>query len=85
MIEIGRVCTKIRGRKAAKKCIVVDNIDKNFVLITGPPDLTGIKRKRSNVSHIEPSDKKINIKAGASDTDVTKALEEAKLLNEFIS
>ena len=85
MIEIGRVCVKMKGRRASKKCVVVDMIDKNFVLITGPPELTGIKRKRTNARHIEPIDKKIKIKADATDTEVTKALEEAKLLNEFIS
>jgi len=85
MIEVGRVCVKIKGRRASKKCVVVDMVDKNFVMITGPPELTGIKRKRTNVRHIEPIDKKVEIKAGASDTDVTKALEGAKLLNEFIT
>ena len=84
MIEVGRVCVKSRGRKSAKKCVVVEIIDKNFVLVTGPSELTGIKRKRINIRHIEPLDKKINIKASASDAEVTKALEGAKLLNEFI-
>ncbi len=30
-VEVGRVCMKLAGREAGKKCVVVDVIDKNFV------------------------------------------------------
>jgi large subunit ribosomal protein L14e len=76
-IDIGRVCVKLLGRESGKKCIVVDIVDKNFVLITGPKQLNGVKRRRVNVSHIEPTEKKVDIKRGESDEDLMKALDEA--------
>jgi len=73
-IEIGRICVKIAGREASRKCVIVDIIDDNFVLITGPKSLTGVKRRRVNIKHIEPLDKVIDIPKGASDEDVLKAI-----------
>ncbi len=80
-IEIGRVCVKIAGREAGKKCVVVDIIDENYVLVTGPKQLTGVKRRRCNINHIEPLDKKIDIPKGASDEEVLKAIESANLVD----
>ncbi|HDM22502.1 MAG: 50S ribosomal protein L14e [Methanomicrobia archaeon] len=58
MIEIGRVCTKIAGREAGNKCIIVDVIDKNYVVVSGPK----VKRRRCNIKHLEfhPEVKKID-------------------------
>jgi len=81
IIEVGRICVKTRGREAGKKCVIVDIIDENYVLVTGPKDVSGVKRRRVNILHIEPTDKKININKGASDEDVKKALEEAGLID----
>lgn len=69
---------KIAGRESGKKCIVVDLVDKNFVLVTGPPKLTGVKRRRSNIVHLEAIGERFEIKKGASDEEVTKAIEKAK-------
>lgn len=80
-IEIGRICVKTRGREAGRKCVIVDIIDENFVLITGPKNISGVRRRRANINHIEPLDKKIEINKGASDEEVAKALEEAGLLD----
>ena len=82
-IEVGRICVKLMGREAGRKCIIVDIIDENFVLITGPKSLSGVKRRRVNINHIEPLDKKIDIPKGASDEEVLKALESAGL-TEFM-
>lgn len=78
-IEIGRICVKLRGREAGRKCVIVDIIDENFVLVTGPKSLSGVKRRKVNVNHIEPTDKKISIKSGASDEEVLQALRESGL------
>lgn len=78
-IEIGRVCVKIYGREAGRKCVIVDIIDQNFVVVTGPKKLTGVRRRRTNINHIEPLDVRVNIEKGASDEDVEKALESAGL------
>ncbi len=82
-IEVGRICVKIAGREAGRKCVIVDIIDENFVLITGPKEVSGVKRRRANINHIEPLDKKIDIKKGASDNEVLEALKNAGLI-EFM-
>lgn len=74
-VEVGRICVKISGREAGRKCVIVDLIDKNFVLVTGPQKVTGVKRRRVNVSHIEPTERKIGIRRGDSDEDIVKALD----------
>ncbi|AWR98259.1 50S ribosomal protein L14e [Acidianus sulfidivorans JP7] len=80
-IEIGRICVKTRGKDAGKKCVIVDILDDNFVLVTGPKKITGVKAKRSNILHLEPTDKKIEIQKGASDDEVEKKLQEANLID----
>jgi large subunit ribosomal protein L14e len=82
-IAVGRICVKLAGREAGKKCVIVDIIDKNFVLITGPKEVTGVKRRRTNINHIEPLRNNIKIKRGASDEEVTKALKTSQKLKEM--
>lgn len=76
--DVGRICLKLSGREAGKKCVVLDVIDKNFALITGPPKMTGVKRRRVNIEHIEATQERVEIKKGATDEEVTKALEKVK-------
>ena len=80
-IEVGRLCYKVRGHEAGRKCVIVDIIDENLVLVTGPKQLTGVKRRRVNIKHIAPLDRAISISKGASDEEVLKALQEAGLLD----
>jgi large subunit ribosomal protein L14e len=82
-IEVGRICVKVVGREAGKRCVIADVVDKNFVLITGPKNVSGIKRRRANVNHIEPTGEKIDIKRGATDEEVTEALKAAGKLEEM--
>jgi large subunit ribosomal protein L14e len=82
-MEVGRICVKIVGREAGKKCIIVDMVDKNFVLITGPRTVSGIKRRRANINHIEPTQEKLNINRGATDEEVTDALKAADKLDDM--
>ena len=82
-MEVGRICVKTVGREAGKKCIIVDMVDKNFVLITGPKTVSGIKRRRANISHLEPTQEKIDINRGATDEEVTEALKTADKLDEM--
>ena len=74
LIEVGRICIKTRGREAGRRCVIVDIIDRNFVLITGPRDVTGVRRRRANIDHLKPLDEKIDIRPGASDEEVKAAL-----------
>jgi large subunit ribosomal protein L14e len=76
--DVGRICVKLSGREAGKKCVVVDVIDKNFALVTGPPKLTEVKRRRVNIQHIEATPERVEIKKGAADDEIVKAIEKAK-------
>ena len=82
-IEIGRICVKTYGREAGKKCIIVDVIDKNFVLVTGPKGINKVKRRKANVNHIEPTQEKIEIKRGAADEEIIEALKSAGKLEDM--
>ena len=77
-IEVGRICVKLLGREAGKKCIIVDVIDKNFALVTGPKAVTGVRRRRTNVDHLESTSETVELKKGASDDEVEKVLTKAK-------
>ncbi|MEM4282227.1 MAG: 50S ribosomal protein L14e [Candidatus Woesearchaeota archaeon] len=72
MFEIGRICVKIAGRDAGKACAVVDVINERMVLIDG-----ATRRRKCNIAHLEPLDKKIDIKKGASHEEVVAALKAA--------
>jgi len=80
VIDVGRVVVKVLGREAGRKAVVVDIVDENYVVVTGPKSLSGVRRRRVNINHVEPTDKKIEIKKGASDEEVLKALEAAGLV-----
>jgi large subunit ribosomal protein L14e len=82
-IEVGRICVKLNGREAGHKCVIVDVIDKNFVLVTGPKKVTGIRRRRTNVKHLELTEDVVEVKKGASDDDVSKAMGRGKKAESF--
>lgn len=77
-MEVGRICVKLVGRETGKKCVVVDVVDKNFVLVTGPKSVTGVRRRRTNVDHLEPTPETIELKKGAPDDEVEKSLTKGK-------
>ncbi len=49
MTEVGTVCLKIAGRDAGMKAVVVEKLDKEFVLIDGQ-----VRRRKCNIKHLEP-------------------------------
>jgi large subunit ribosomal protein L14e len=73
-MEVGRICLKLAGREAGRKCVIVDVADKSFVVITGPKSVTGVRRRRVNIGHIEPLQDRIEIKRDSSDEEVAEAL-----------
>ena len=81
VIEVGRIVVKTRGREAGRKAVVVDIVDNNFVIITGPRSVTGVKRRKVNINHIEPTDKKIDIPKGADDKTVEDKLKAENLMD----
>jgi len=74
MIEIGRLCIKTAGRDAGQRCVVVDIIDDNYVLVDG-----GVRRKKCSISHLEPLAEKIKLKKGASHAEVAAEFKKLKL------
>ena len=73
------------GREAGRKAVVTQIIDQNFAEITGPFELTGVKRKRVNISHIEPTDFEIKFKKdNTTDNVVMELIESDAKLKEFM-
>ncbi len=82
--DIGRLCVKTLGREAGHYCVIVDIIDKNYLLIDG----LKVRRRRVNYNHIEPIADVLDLKKGASHEQVEAAIKKAKLekkMNEIIS
>ena len=69
MMEIGRVCVKTAGRDAGGYCIILEVLDNKFVLIDGQT-----RRRKCNLSHLEPTDKSVDIGKDASHEKVVKVL-----------
>jgi large subunit ribosomal protein L14e len=68
-IEIGRLCIKLAGRDAGKECLIIDILDKNFVLVDG-----NTRRRKCNVGQLEFSSQKAELKKGATHEEVLEAL-----------
>jgi large subunit ribosomal protein L14e len=83
MIEVGRICIKKKGREKGKYCIVLKKIDKNFVLITGPKKLTGVRRRKCNILHLEPTQHFLEIKEEMSDEEIIKLFEKENLIKKL--
>lgn len=65
--QIGRICVKIAGRDAGKKCVIVDVLENNLVLIDGQT-----RRRKCNIMHLEPLNEIIELDKGASHEEVAK-------------
>lgn len=68
--EIGRVCVKLAGRDAGKKCAVIDIVDDRHVMIDGET-----RRRKCNIAHLEPTLKTVQLSQKASHDDVLAALD----------
>jgi large subunit ribosomal protein L14e len=77
-MDVGRVCKKLSGREAGRTCVIVEQIDKNFVTVDSP----GIRRRRCNIRHLDPTEITVDIKAGATGAEVEKALKKVKVTDE---
>ena len=69
MYEIGRLCVKLAGRDARKKCIIIEVLDDNYVLIDGQT-----RRRKCNINHLEPLNKVLKIKKKAPHSEVKTVL-----------
>jgi large subunit ribosomal protein L14e len=69
-MDVGRVCIKLTGREAGNKCVIINVLDRNFVMVTGPK----IRRRRVNMNHLKPIDEFVNISRNATDEEVASIL-----------
>jgi large subunit ribosomal protein L14e len=67
------------GREAGHYCVIVDVIDKNYLLIDG----LKVRRRRVNYNHVEPMADTIEIKKSAKHEEVEAAIKKAKLEKKF--
>jgi large subunit ribosomal protein L14e len=65
LFEVGRLCVKLAGRDAGRKCVVVEQLDETYVLIDG-----ATRRKKVNLKHLEPLAETIELNSGASHEEV---------------
>ncbi len=75
MFDVGRLCVKIAGRDAGKKCVVVEVLDRTYVLVDGET-----RRRKCNVAHLEPMNEVVDIQKGASHEDVAAALKQGGII-----
>jgi len=61
----------VAGRNAGEYCVVVDRINKNYVLVEG----IRIKRTKVNSMHLEPLPKILDIKKNSKSETILKELE----------
>jgi large subunit ribosomal protein L14e len=74
IFEIGRVCVKIAGKDSGKLCVIADRIDDNFVIIDG-----NLKRKKCNIKHLEPTEKKLNIDKNSTTNEIYEEMEKSNI------
>ena len=79
LYDIGRVVIKTLGREAGFQCVIVDIVDKNFVLVDG----LKVRRRRVNVKHLVPTKGKVEIAKGIKTEELAKAIDKAKMKEKF--
>lgn len=88
-LEIGRVCIKTVGRESGRYCVVLKKLkdektkSDSFVLVTGPKLLTGVKRRKCNIEHLEPTQYILEVKEDATDEEIIAAYDKANLITKF--
>ena len=72
IFSVGRVCVKIAGRDAGRKCVVVQHINDHYVMVDG-----NTRRKKVNINHLEPLDQILEVKESASHEEVISIFKES--------
>jgi len=83
MFDVGRICVKTAGREAGKFCVIVDVLEKGFVMVTGPKAVTSVKRRKCNIDHLEPTPQVIKLGKNASDDDVISVYKKDGIFEKF--
>jgi len=83
MMELGRIVVKIAGREAGRYAVIVNKTDDSFVTITGPKSITGVKRRKCSIFHIEPTSEKFEISPDADDSTIERMWKDSDLIAKF--
>ncbi|MHA2250906.1 MAG: 50S ribosomal protein L14e [Candidatus Kariarchaeaceae archaeon] len=84
-ISLGRIVTKIMGREAGRRAVVTRIIDQNFAEISGPFEISGVKRRRVNISHIDPTEYKLALsKDDTSDETLIAEISKDSSIKELL-
>lgn len=83
LYETGRICVKVVGREAGSHCVIVEQKETTTVIITGPKNISGVRRRICNIRHLEPLETLLEISSGADDEAVEKAIADAGLTEKF--
>ncbi len=73
-MEVGQLCVKLAGRDAGKKCVIVEILENNLVLIDGET-----RRRKCNILHLEPLNQKLDVRKGASHETIVEAFKKLGL------
>jgi|APSaa5957512493_1039668.scaffolds.fasta_scaffold74270_2 large subunit ribosomal protein L14e len=74
LFNVGRLCVKLAGRDAGRKCVVLSAVNNGKVLVDG-----NTRRREVSVNHLEPLPETVDLKSGADHSAVSKVFEAAGL------
>lgn len=74
MFDIGRMCVKIAGRDAGKKCVILEVLDNGYVLVDGET-----RRRKCNTKHLSPLKETITVSAKRDHDVIAKEFEKLGL------
>jgi len=80
-VQIGRVCLINYGPYQGKLCVILDVIDANRALVTGP--LSGVPRQALNFKRMALTNFRVKINRGARNKVVAKAIETEKIKEQW--
>jgi len=69
MVKVGQVALKIAGRDAGKLAVVMEILDKNYVLLSGE-----VRKRKCNIKHLEFLDKEIKVSKDMNSNEINKSL-----------
>jgi len=82
-VEIGRVVLINYGPYAGKIAVIIDVIDQNRALVSGPQKLTGCPRHAINFKRIVLTDIKIKVARGVRQKALVEAFTEQKVQEQW--
>merc|ERR1719230_498489 len=82
-VEPGRLALVTYGPCEGKVCTIIDIVNQRRVVVDGPESLTGVPRHQITVSRLSLTDFKCDIKKGAREKTLKKALADEEILKKW--